>query len=349
MGNELLVVRHHNRTWQVEPQLVGLQVTCLAVDPFHPERVYCGTYRRGLWRSEDAGHSWIPVGDVYTQSTPLNKSGIAEMDISAVAVSSTERLNGYGVVYAGTEMSHMYRSDDGGDSWQELTGIRALPSSSTWSFPPKPSTHHARWIAPDPHVSGRVYVAVEAGALVHTMDGGQTWFDRVPDGPYDTHTLIIHPAVPDRLYSAAGDGFMAAGKGYQESLDGGKSWQYPDEGLQHHYLYGTTVDPADPDTILVSASTSPQTAHNPRMAESFVYRKTKGQSWQVVTNGLPEAAGSIIPAFGTTAAEPGVFYLLSNKGCYRSSNGGLNWERLDLPWNERLVYQHPQALVIAEV
>jgi hypothetical protein len=142
---------------------------------------------------------------------------------------------------------------------------------------------------------------------------------------------------------------MAAGKGYQESLDGGKSWQYPDEGLQHHYLYGTTVDPADPDTILVSASTSPQTAHNPRMAESFVYRKTKGQSWQVVTNGLPEAAGSIIPAFGTTAAEPGVFYLLSNKGCYRSSNGGLNWERLDLPWNERLVYQHPQALVIAEV
>jgi photosystem II stability/assembly factor-like uncharacterized protein len=348
MGNELLVARKHNSSWTVEPQLVGLQVTCLAADPAHPERVYCGTYRRGLWRSVDAGHTWLPVGDDYTQSTPI-KSGIAQEDISSIAVSSTEQFDGYGVVYVGTEMSHMYRSNDGGDSWQELTGIRELPSSSTWSFPPKPSTHHARWIAPDPHVAGLVYVAVEAGALVHTTDGGQTWLDRVPDGPYDTHTLIIHPAAPGRLYSAAGDGFMASGKGYQESLDGGKTWQYPDEGLRHHYLFGATVDPADPDTILISASTSPQAAHSPMMAESFVYRKTKGQSWQVLTKGLPEAAGSITPAFGVTTAEPHVFYLLSNKGCYRSPDAGQSWQRLDLPWNERLVYQHPQALVITQV
>jgi hypothetical protein len=279
---------------------------------------------------------------------PLNKPGIAQVDISAVAVSSTERSNGYGVVYVGTEMSHMYRSEDGGDSWQELPGILELPSSSSWSFPPKPSTHHVRWIRPDLHVAGRVYVAVEAGALLQMTDGGQTWLDRVPEGPYDTHTLLMHPEAPDRLYSAAGDGFMATGRGYQESLDGGKSWQYPDEGLQHHYLYGATVSPADPDTILVSASTSPQLAHHPMLAESFVYRKTKGQPWQMITNGLPEAKGSIVAAFGTTETEPNTFYLLSNKGCYRSADAGLHWERLDLPWNERLAYQHPQALVVTE-
>ena len=345
MDHELLVARQHHQKWQVEPQLVGLQVMCLAVDPFHPERVYCGAYRRGLWRSEDAGQTWLPIGDTTAlEAVP----GIAQGDISAIAVSPIERSNGYGVVYAGTEMSHLYRSDDGGESWQELTGMRELPSSSTWSFPPKPSTHHARWIAPDLHVSGLVYVAVEAGALVRTTDGGQTWLDRVPDGPYDTHTLIIHPAVPGRLYSAAGDGMLVAGKGYQESLDGGKTWQYPDEGLHHHYLFGATVDPADPDTILVSASTSPEAAHSPMMAESFVYRKTKGQSWQMVTNGLPEATGCMVAAFGTTPAEPGAFYLLSNKGCYRSPDAGLHWEQLDLPWNERLVYQHPQALAITQ-
>jgi photosystem II stability/assembly factor-like uncharacterized protein len=349
MGNELLVVRQHNQKWQVEPQLVGLQVMCLAIDPFYPERVYCGTYRRGLWRSEDAGHSWLPVGDAYTQSAASVMPGIAQEDISAVAVSPIERSNGYGVVYAGTEMSHMYRSDDGGESWHELTGIRALPSSSTWRFPPKPSTNHARWITPDSSVAGRVYVAVEAGALVQTPDGGQTWVDRVSDGPFDTHTLFCHPAVPDRLYSAAGDGFMTAGKGYQESLDGGKTWQYPDEGLQHHYLYGLAVDPADPDTILVSAATSPQVAHHPYGSESFVYRKTKGQPWQMVTNGLPETIGCMVAAFGTTPAEPNVFYLLSNKGCYRSPDGGQHWERLDLPWNERLVFQHPQSLAITQV
>ena len=139
---------------------------------------------------------------------------------------------------------------------------------------------------------------------------------------------------------------MAAGKGYQESLDGGKTWQYPDEGLHHHYLYGATVNPADPDTILVSAAASPQAAHNPYGAESFIYRKTQGQPWQMVTHGLPEATGCMVAAFGTTPAEPGVFYLLSNQGCYRSPDAGQHWERLDLPWNERFVYQHPQALTV---
>lgn len=345
LANELLVANEQNGTWEVEPHLVGLHVTCLAGDPFHPERVYCGTYRRGLWRSEDAGRTWRPVGDLYSQETS-NWPGIEQVDISAVVVSPTERSNDYGVVYVGTEMSHMYRSEDGGETWQELSGLLELPSASTWSFPPKPTTHHVRWIRPDLHVAGRVYVAVEAGALLQTPDGGKTWHDRVPDGPYDTHTLLMHQEAPGRLYSAAGDGFMAVGRGYQESLDGGKTWQYPDEGLQHHYLYGATVSLADPDTVLVSASSSPQLAHHPMMAESFVYRKTKGQAWQTITQGLPEAKGSIAAAFATTQAEPNAFYLLSNKGCYRSDDAGLHWERLDIPWDERLLHQHPQALVV---
>jgi hypothetical protein len=348
MANELLVANQHHGAWQVETHLVGLQVTSLAIDPLHPERIYCGTYRRGLWRSEDAGHTWRPVGDTYPIVNRLHKPGISQPDVMAIAVSLNESPNGYGVIYVGTETSHLFRSEDGGESWQELTGLRDLPSSSTWSFPPNPSTSHVRWITPDPHVPGRVHVAVEAGALVHTTDGGQHWFDRVPGGPYDTHTLVMHPHVPNRLYSAAGDGFMVAGQGYQESLDGGQTWQYPDEGLEHQYLFGVAVDPGDPDTILVAASANPQLAHSPIQSESFVYRKTKGQPWRVVTNGLPKAAGSIIPVLATNPTEPGVFYLLSNRGLYRSSDSGQNWERLNLPWNERLIYQHPSAFGITQ-
>src|SRR5690348_11843407 len=95
LANELLVANKHNGTWEVEPQLVGLYVTCLAADPFHPELLYCGTYRRGLWRSKDAGRTWQPIGDAYSQMTPSNKSGIEQVDISAVAVSPVERSNGY--------------------------------------------------------------------------------------------------------------------------------------------------------------------------------------------------------------------------------------------------------------
>jgi photosystem II stability/assembly factor-like uncharacterized protein len=347
MADTLLVVNQKNGGWQVEPRLNGLQVTCVAVDPFHPERVYCGSYRRGLWRSDDAGRSWLPIGDNEASMSSLS-GGIRYTDILSVAVSASERAGEYGVIYAGTEPSAMYRSEDGGKSWQELEEFNKLPSSSTWSFPPKPTTHHVRWIAPDPLVAGRVFVAVEAGALVRTLDGGQTWEDRVPDGPFDTHTLMMHPKAPERLYSSAGDGFIQAGRGYNESRDGGKTWQHPDEGLHHHYLWGAAVDPGDPDTIVVSASHSPFQAHSPVEAASTIYQKTANSSWREVTQGLPPAQGTIIPVLASSTSEPGAFYLLSNRGCYRSADAGLTWEQLPLPWPDAYQHQHAQALVIAE-
>ena len=53
-----------------------------------------------------------------------------------------------------------------------------------------------------------MYVAIEAGALVQSHDGGRTWKDKVERGPYDTHTLATNKKVPGRLYSAAGDGYL---------------------------------------------------------------------------------------------------------------------------------------------
>src|SRR5579884_2137731 len=167
MEKSVLVARQHRGEWQVESHLDGLQALCLATDPLHPERVYCGTYRRGLWLSEDAGRNWQPIGDL--PMVPRGASGIRYSDITALAVSPTERVGEYSVVYVGTEPGAMFRSEDGGASWQELASFRELPSSSTWSFPPKPGSHHIHWITPDPRVSSRVFVAVEAGALVRTL------------------------------------------------------------------------------------------------------------------------------------------------------------------------------------
>src|SRR5258708_4299395 len=214
----LLIAEQQDGKWQIASHLVGMQVMSLAIDPFHPERVYCGTYGRGLWRSDDAGRSWEPIGDV-----PFNtgEGGISFGTITAIAVSSAERVEEHGVVYVGTEPSALFRTEDGGETWQELNTFGELPSASTWSFPPKPATSLVRWITPDLAVAGRVFVAVEAGALVLSLDGGAHWEDRVPDGPIDTHTLVMHPDAPDRLYSAAGDGFFTPGTGYQQSYDAG--------------------------------------------------------------------------------------------------------------------------------
>jgi photosystem II stability/assembly factor-like uncharacterized protein len=347
MERELLVVQQQNSTWQIEPHLVGMQPVCLAIDPLLPQRVYCGTFGRGLWRSEDAGRTWKPIGDLGVAMEPNEGSGITSAVVTAVAVSATERANGYGVVYAGTEPTALFRSEDGGDSWRELPTLQALPSSSTWSFPPRPYTSHVRWITPDPLVSGRVFVAIEAGALVRSLDGGEHWEDRKPDGPFDTHTLLMHRLVPDRLYSAAGDGMRFPGRGYNESEDAGDTWYHPDEGLQHHYLWGMSIDPADPETVLVSAASDAYKAHHERSnAYMVIYRKTASQTWHEVMEGLPDSQGLVAPVLASNPDEAHTFYVLTNKGLYRSDDAGSSWEQLAVPWREEYLMQHQQALAV---
>jgi photosystem II stability/assembly factor-like uncharacterized protein len=324
--NSLVCLRYANGGWEARRQLQGRAPRCIAVDPRRPERVWCGTGGAGIWRSVDSGATWRAAG-----------SDLAAAHVSAVAVSPDERVAEDGVVYAGTDPSALFRSEDGGATWKELAAMRALPSAPTWSFPPKPETSHVRWITLDPFDPATLYVCIEAGALVRSRDGGRTWTDRVPGGPIDTHTLAAHPRVPGRLYSAAGDGVMG-GHGYNESQDGGGTWAQPDDGIERHYLYGLAVDPGDPKTVVVSAATSPQTAHDPAHADATVYRRSADGPWQEVREGLPETRGSLRALLATHPAEPGVFYAGSNRGLFRSADAGISWLRLQLSEPLRVDY-----------
>lgn len=330
----LVVISQQKNEWEVETHLVNSQPQCLAVDPLHPEQVYCGTFDQGLWHSKNAGASWEHVDTANGYKKVLS-----------VAVSAREQIDGYGVVYAGTEPSALFRSEDGGNTWHELTALRKLPSAPTWSFPPRPYTSHVRWITPDPLVTGRIFAAIEAGALVRSLDGGETWEDRRPDGPFDTHTLVMHKLAPDRLYSAAGDGFMEPGNGFVRSDDGGKTWYRPDEGLEYHYLWGMAVNPADPDTIIISAAPGPEQAHYPPSAQSAIYRRSDGSQWQQVQTGLPAPHGLLASALAADEAEPGVFYAGNNQGLFRSRDTGFTWEKLAIAWPTGMPLGRVHALV----
>jgi photosystem II stability/assembly factor-like uncharacterized protein len=326
----LAVVRQHNGTWTTDLRLLGSHPQCVAVDPLRAQRVYCGTFDQGVWRSDDAGNTWEPAGE-----------GIAHRLVMATAISATERVNGSGVVYAGTEPSALFRSEDGGKTWRELAALRQLPSAPTWSFPPRPYTSHVRWITADPLVTGRVFAAIEAGALVRSLDGGQNWEDRRPGGPYDTHTLIMHRLAPDHLYSAAGDGSFA-------SDDGGKTWYRPDAGLRYHYLWSVAAHPNDPTTMVLSAASGPQAAHNPQHAESVIYRRAGGSSWQQVREGLPAQRGSLTFVLAADEAEPGVFYAANNQGVYRSADAGVTWEAVPVRWPAGTRVGRAHALVVVQ-
>jgi photosystem II stability/assembly factor-like uncharacterized protein len=243
MQNSVLTLESSKNGWNKHESLKGTHPWCIAFDPNKPNRAYCGTFGNGIWKTDDGGETWDSI-----QNTD---SSISSKNVTSVSVSSLERGNdnkAFNTVYTGTEPSALYRSDDGGESWEKMSLLNNLKSSTSWSFPPRPSTHHVRWIESDVNKPGYVYVAIEAGALVQSHDGGRTWIDKVERGPYDTHTLATNKKVPGRLYSAAGDGYF-------ESYDYGKTWKRSVSGLDDNdYLVGLAVDSGNPETVIVSAS-----------------------------------------------------------------------------------------------
>jgi photosystem II stability/assembly factor-like uncharacterized protein len=234
----------------------------------------------------------------------------------------------------------LYASSDGGESWKKMDDLIKLESSKTWSFPPRPWTHHVRWIEPDVNNSDFVFVAIEAGALIKSRDGCRTWIDRTNQSPYDTHTLVTHKKAPKRLYSAAGDGYF-------ESFDYGESWNRYTEGLRHHYLLGLAVDLANPQNVIVSASLSAQQAHSRENADSVLYRRSEdGESWKIVSKGLPESSGTIITILASNPNISEEFYALNNRGIFISTDSGVSWKSLDTTWSKEYLLQHPFSLAI---
>jgi hypothetical protein len=257
-------------------------------------------------------------------------------------------------MYVGTEPTTLYRSNDRGDSWQQMSALNKLKSSKSWSFPPRPWTSHVRWIELDSSNPDYVYVAIEAGALVQSHDGGDTWIDRVDQAPYDTHTLVTHKKIPGRLYSAAGDGYF-------ESNDYGQTWKRLVAGLDHYdYLVGLAVDSGDPKTVIVSASQEAYKAHSSTDAESLVYRRISSaddsdsnndsnENWELVSNGLPEPRGTIISVLAANPKIAGEFYAINNRGIFCSTDLGISWKMLKdgIQWPNEYLSQHPMALAVS--
>ncbi|WP_254765808.1 WD40/YVTN/BNR-like repeat-containing protein [Salinilacihabitans rarus] len=303
-------------------RLAGYDIECVACSPDAPDRVFVGTFEDGLHRSTDGGDSFERVDE-----------GVAGDAVTSVAVDPHDP----DVVYAGTEPSRVYRSTDGGAAWTHLDGLVDLPSEPEWYFPPRPDTHHVRWLEVDPFDPDRLYVGIEAGALVLSDDGGETWRERPPGSRRDNHSLATHPDREGRVYAAAGDG-------YAVSDDGGESWNHPQEGLRHRYCWSVVPDPGDPDRVLVSAASGARTAHAASRAESYVYRRAGDGPWERLDGrGLPTGEG-VVRAVLATTGEPGTVYAATNRGLFRSRDFGDAWTRLGVAWDEELERLTPRGL-----
>ena len=300
--------------------LEGSGAQCVAVDPHDRNRVYVGTLDDGVYRTLDGGAAWDQIG-----------GAIPHKRVLSVAISPVDRVDGRSVVYVGTEPSALFRSEDDGRTWQAFPALGEVPSAPTWSFPPRPWTHHVRWIAPHPTNPDTLFVGIELGGVLRTRDGGRTWEDRKPGAHLDAHALLTHPAAPDRVYEAAGDGVAL-------SEDAGTSWRAVDAGMDRHYAWGLAADAADPDLWYVSASHGPRQAHRgDGNAQAVLYRKRADAPWQALGGdgrGLPQPLPFMPYALLALRDRPGVLLAgMQNGDLFLTEDAGDNWRRLrtDLP------------------
>lgn len=239
--------------------LQGNAVRAIAVHPAMSNQAFigCGLRGWGLYRTNDYAASVQTVG-------------FAEQWVWDV-VHQTDNPN---VIWIGTEPAMIYQSIDDGNSFTAKEGIEQVPSRKRWMFfhPPFYSGH-IHGIAFHPHKVEQVLAGVEQGALLYSLDGGESWQDALAG--YDLHRIAYNPNNAEHVLAGAGEGLF-------ESRDGGITWNMlPD--MKGKYIHGIAFDPFTAGRVYIYADDG----------DCPLYRSDdEGAAWLPVGKGLSAAKPS---------------------------------------------------------
>lgn len=301
--------------WQVQHLLSDLSLNCLATDPHNPDVVFAGTTTQGLLRSTDRGQTWQPAG-------------LTGKNVKAIAVSAVQP----GIIYVGTKPPALFVSRDSGLTWSEVGAFQRV-RSWWWRSPAEANLGaYIQGIALSPTDPNVILIGIEAGAVLRTTDGGQTWQGHRSGSIRDCHSITFHTSNGDWAYEAGGTGGGAA-----FSRDGGQTWKQPKDGLDRHYGWAVAADPARSEVWYVSVSNMSwnppiPSAHIDGKANAYIFRSVGGAAWQKLGGGLPQPLNYMAYALITDPSAPGHLYAgLSNGDVWHSYNHGDAWQQL--PFN----------------
>jgi photosystem II stability/assembly factor-like uncharacterized protein len=265
----------------------------VVVDWRDPRRLYAATGRGGVFRSDDRGQSWraINEGIVYKEGWSLAQHPKT------------------GELILGTGPSSVFKSSDGGDSWMDCEQLRSLPETIDWTFPNPPHVSHVKGLAlcaGDPKI---IFGAIEEGWIVRSKDGGETWENIKEGTEFDSHSVAV---MPDNAAVVV----ATSGKSFYKSVDGGDHFTKCAAGLDRPYMAQVALHVSRPRRFFTAAAAVPPPFwRRPEGADTGFYRSDdQGESWQRVSDGLPEHFKAAPRAVAGDPEEPGSFFFGMNDG-----------------------------------
>src|SRR5271167_4521810 len=335
--------------WDISgPLFAGWEIYHLKGSPAAPDRLYAsqtsGWFGQQIQRSDDGGKTWEPVGNEFkyegvpgthqwydgTQH-PWEFKRIWHLEPS---------LSDPDTVYAGAEDAALFRTIDGGKTWQELPGLRGHESGPRWQ--PGAGGMCLHTIVLDPSDPRRIFIAISAAGAFRTDDGGETWrpinrglkSQYIPDPNAEVghcvHHIAMHRSRPGVL-------FMQKHWDVMRSDDAGDSWHEVSGNLPTDFGFVIDVHAHEPETIYVVPIKS-DGEHYPPDGKLRVYRsRTGGNEWEALTNGLPQTncyVNVLRDAMAVdTLDECGVYFGTTGGQVYASADAGESWAPIvrDLP------------------
>jgi hypothetical protein len=348
-GAFILTSDGKRQDWKVSgPHFPGLEIFHLKGSPADPQRIYASQtsdwFGQVIQRSNDGGENWEPVSNEFTYDgvpgTHQWFDGTQHPWEFRRVWYLEPSLTDPDTVYAGVEDAALFKSTDGGQSWHELSGLRAV-KGNLWQ--PGAGGMCLHTILQDPNDAQRLYTAISAAGAFRSDDGGQNWKPinqglrsdyELPDPDADVghcvHNIAMHPTRPGVL-------FMQKHWDVMRSDNGGDLWHEVSGNLPSDFGFPIAVHAHEPETIYVVPIKS-DSEHYPPDGKLRVYRsRSGGNEWQALTDGLPQQDCYVNVLRSAMAVdsmdECGIYFGTTGGQVYASPDAGDHWQPIvrDLP------------------
>ncbi len=322
------------KSWSVEgPHFAGFEVHHFILDPRDHGTLFAATYvswwGADIQRSRNWGRTWLRTkgGVRYEKDSGLSVKCIWHV--------RPGRASEPGVVYAGVDPAGLFRSEDGGVSWDEVRGLNRHSTRGKWT--PGAGGLIVHTIVLDPVDAQRMFVAISAAGVFRTEDGGRSWQPRnkgtradflptkFPELGQCVHKLAQAPGASDLLYQQNHCGVY-------RSDSAGDAWTDISAGLPSRFGFPIAVHPREPKTVWVLPLVGAEMRATPKGCLA-VYRSTSaGRTWQKQTRGLPTRNAHLTilrEAMTTDTCDPAGIYFGTETGqVFYSRDEGRQWHLL---------------------